>query len=59
MITTDKQEWAENFKRNHSCASCPFVINEIDIGVGIQYHCEYVCQMEVSEILKEMEGYCV
>jgi len=52
-------EWAKQFKENHRCESCPFVIDEVDIGVGIQYRCDHVCQMGVGDILKEMEGYMV
>jgi len=54
-----KIEWAEDFKKNHICQTCPFVKNEADVGVGIIYDCDCVCKMEVPEILKEMEGYSV
>jgi hypothetical protein len=60
MIDKDSmRKWAAEFKRNHSCISCPFVKNEVDIGVGIQRDCDGVCTMEVDEIVKEMEGYSV
>ena len=54
-----KIECAEDFKKNHKCEICPFVKNEVDVGVGIIRDCDYVCKMDVSEILKEMEGFCV
>ena len=55
----NKERWAKQFKENHRCESCPFVIDEVDIGIGTQYRCDHVCQMSVEDILKEMEGYCV
>ena len=58
-MNNEKTEWAENFKKNHNCRTCPFVKNEADVGVGIIRDCDYVCKMEIPEILKEMEGYCV
>jgi len=54
-----KIEWVKNFQENHNCNSCLFVIDEVDIGVGILRNCDHVCQMEVGEILEQMEGYCV
>ena len=54
-----KIEWAKDFKENHNCNSCPFVIDEVDIGVGILRNCDHVCWMEIGEILEQMEGYCV
>ena len=52
------REWAEQFKANPDCKTCPFVIDEVDNGVGIQYHCDKVCKKEVSDIVKEMYHYC-
>ena len=51
--------WAKDFKENHDCNTCPFIIDEVDIGVGIQIHCDCVCKMDIPEILEEMEGACV
>jgi hypothetical protein len=53
------EEWAAWFKKNHKCVSCPFVIDEVDIGVGIQRNCGIVCRMEIDDIVNEMEGYGV
>jgi hypothetical protein len=50
------EDWAAWFKKNHRCGSCPFVIDEVGIGIGIQRNCDFVCQMEIDEIVKEMEG---
>jgi hypothetical protein len=55
----ENREWAENFKKYHHCETCPFVINEVDIGVGMLRDCGHVCQMTVDEIIAEMEGYGV
>jgi len=55
----DKKEWALFFKEHHNCNSCPFVKNEADIGVGILRDCDYVCSMDIDDILKEMEMACV
>jgi hypothetical protein len=52
-------EWAKKFKENHSCATCPFVKNEADVGAGIIRDCDAVCRFPVEDIVKEMEGYCV
>jgi hypothetical protein len=51
------KKWATGFKENHTCDGCPFVINEVDIDVGIQWICNHVCDMEIEEIVKEVEGY--
>jgi hypothetical protein len=54
-----KRQWAEEFKKDHKCTKCPFVKDEVDIGVGIQRNCDIVCSMSVDEIIEQMEGYCV
>jgi hypothetical protein len=54
-----KIDWAKDFQKNHNCNSCPFIKNEVDIGVGMLRNCDHVCQMELGEILVEMEGACV
>jgi hypothetical protein len=51
------EKWPTEFKANHNCESCPFVLAEVDIGVGTQRHCEHVCLDEVDEIIDAMEGY--
>ena len=56
MGEESKIEWAKDFQKNHNCNSCPFIKNEVDIGVGMLRDCDHVCQMEIGEILEEMEG---
>jgi hypothetical protein len=54
--TYDKKiQWAKDFQKNHSCNSCPFIKNEVDIGVGMLRDCDLVCHMEIDKILEEME----
>jgi hypothetical protein len=56
MIDMNTQtEWAKDFQKTPDCNSCPFVLDKVDNGVGIQMHCNHVCKMELGEILKEME----
>ena len=50
-----RREWAEQFKENHECHKCPFVINSVDVGVGTIYHCDHVCMMTVDEIVEEIK----
>ena len=45
-----KSECAQSFKTDHECATCPFVKNSADVGIGTIYDCDYVCDMEVAEI---------
>ena len=54
-----KIEWAKDFQKHHNYNTCPFVKDEVDIGVGMLRNCDHVCQMEIGEILEEMEGVCV
>ena len=58
-IKHKKTEWAVEFKKNHSCETCPFVKNEADVGVGIIRDCDAVCKMDIPEILQEMENMSV
>jgi len=51
----DPLVWAKEFKENCRCVTCPFVIDAVDVGVGIIRHCEYTCLKEPEEITKEME----
>jgi hypothetical protein len=53
------KKWAKDFQKNHNCNSCPFVKDEVDIGVGTLRNCDHVCNMEINKILEEMEGACV
>jgi len=48
-VKDKKIEWAIEFQKNHSCGTCPFVIDAVDIGVGILYHCEYVCKWKLTK----------
>ena len=52
-------DWAVEFKKNPNCNTCPFVIDEVDNGVGIQRNCDFVCKMDIDDILKEAAGYCL
>jgi hypothetical protein len=54
-----KIQWAKDFQKKHRCNSCPFIKNEVDIGVGMLRDCDCVCRMEIGKILEEMEGACV
>jgi len=58
-VLDKKIEWAKDFKENHSCNSCPFIIDEVDIGVGMLRNCDHVCWKDISEIVEQMEHYCV
>ena len=53
---SEKYRWAEAFRTNHKCETCPFIKNYDDIGVGIIYVCDHVCWMPIDEILEYMEG---
>ena len=59
-IAEETLEWAKRFKERHRCHSCPFVINEADIGVGILYDCDNTCGLSAEEIAERcaaMNGY--
>jgi hypothetical protein len=58
-VMDKKIKRAKGFQKNHSCNSCPFVKNEVDIGAGIMRDCDHVCRMEIGEILEEMERACI
>jgi hypothetical protein len=51
------KKWAVEFKEHHNCFTCPFVKNEVDVGVGIIRDCDIVCHWGVEQIISEMEGY--
>jgi len=45
--------WAKKFKESYRCETCPFVIDEVDVGVGMMRNCDHVCDWEPEEIAKE------
>ena len=51
------EEYAIKFKQYHSCVGCPFVKNDADVGIGVINDCDYVCLMEVPDIIKRIEEY--
>ena len=56
---SDKRNWAASFKEKPNCNTCPFILTEVDNGVGIQRHCDHVCKLGIEDILKEMEVACI
>ena len=51
----DKTTWAEQWRQNHTCATCPFVINAVDVGIGMIRQCDHTCTGTVGEILQRIE----
>jgi len=51
----DKKVWAAQLISDLDCKKCPFIKNEADVGVGIMYDCDHVCNMSVEEVIKYVE----